>query len=153
MTENEKEAIEDLKNSIKYAKNCCREDTYVNQETIYIILNLVQKQQEEIEKQNKKRESYEASYESIHKQYMQCKKSLKGIINKQNEEIEKYKHLYQKTLDGAVKADRENLKKDKIIKNAITEIESLRTYFSEDLQPDFIRILEILKENKYNIEE
>lgn len=85
MTENEKEAIEDLKNSIKYAKNCCREDTYVNQETIYIILNLVQKQQEEIEK------------------------------------------------------------KDKTIKNAITEIESLRTYFSEDLQPDFIRILENIK--------
>ena len=29
-----------------------------------------------------------------------------------------------------------------------SEIETLRTYFSEDLQPDFIRILEILKDKK-----
>ena len=36
--------------------------------------------------------------------------------------------------------------KDKIIEKAITEIETLRTYFSVDLQPDFIRILEILKD-------
>ena len=39
-------------------------------------------------------------------------------------------------------------KRNKIINNAITEIETLRTYFSEDLQPDFIRILEILKDKK-----
>lgn len=39
-------------------------------------------------------------------------------------------------------------KKDEIINNAIIEIENLRQYFSEDLQPDFIRILEILKDKK-----
>ena len=39
-------------------------------------------------------------------------------------------------------------KKDKIINNAIIEIEKFRQYFSEDLQPDFIRILEILKDKK-----
>ena len=39
-------------------------------------------------------------------------------------------------------------KKDEIINNAIIEIENLRQYFSEDLQPDFIGILEILKDKK-----
>ena len=37
-------------------------------------------------------------------------------------------------------------KKDKIINSAINEIENLRQYFSEDLQSDFVRILEILKD-------
>lgn len=44
--------------------------------------------------------------------------------------------------------DAELEKKDKIINSTITEIENLRQYFSEDLQPDFIRILEILKDKK-----
>lgn len=39
-------------------------------------------------------------------------------------------------------------KKDKIINNAIIEVENLRQYFSEDLQVDFIGILEILKDKK-----
>lgn len=42
----------------------------------------------------------------------------------------------------------ENKKKDKIINNAIVEIEDIRQYFSEDLQPEFIRVLEILKDKK-----
>lgn len=41
-----------------------------------------------------------------------------------------------------------NKKKDKIINNAITEVENIRQYFSEDLQPEFIRVLEILKDKK-----
>lgn len=39
-------------------------------------------------------------------------------------------------------------KKDKIINDAIIAVENLRQYFSEDLQPDFIGILEILKDKK-----
>lgn len=39
-------------------------------------------------------------------------------------------------------------KKDKIINNSINEIEKIRQYFSEDLQVEFIRILEILKNKK-----
>ncbi|MDO4282368.1 MAG: hypothetical protein Q4D02_01915 [Clostridia bacterium] len=39
-------------------------------------------------------------------------------------------------------------KRDNIINNTIDEVECLRQYFSEDLQPDFIRILEILKDKK-----
>jgi hypothetical protein len=42
----------------------------------------------------------------------------------------------------------ENKKKDKIINNAITEVENIRQYFSEDLQPEFIGVLEILKDKK-----
>lgn len=54
-------------------------------------------------------------------------RKLLRIINNQKSEIEK---------------------KDEIINNAIIEIENLREYFSEDLQPDFIIILEILKDKK-----
>lgn len=39
-------------------------------------------------------------------------------------------------------------KKDKIIDDTIIAVENLRQYFSEDLQPDFIIILEILKNKK-----
>lgn len=49
------------------------------------------------------------------------------VIEKQQEEIEK---------------------KDKIINNSINEIEKIRQYFSEDLQVEFIRVLEILKDKK-----
>ena len=38
--------------------------------------------------------------------------------------------------------------KVKIINKTIEKIEILRQYFSEDLQPDFIMILEILKNKK-----
>lgn len=58
---------------------------------------------------------------------------------------------HQITLDLLYKYEEQQekiKKKEKIINNAITEIETLRTYFSEDLQPDFIRILEILKDKK-----
>lgn len=44
--------------------------------------------------------------------------------------------------------EKENKKKDKIIDNAITEVENIRQYFSEDLQTEFIRVLEILKDKK-----
>ncbi len=55
----------------------------------------------------------------------------------------------QNTLRETIKTLQKELeKKDKIINNAINEIETLRTYFSEDLQPDFIKILEILKDKK-----
>lgn len=55
----------------------------------------------------------------------------------------------QDTLSETIKILQKDLKKkNETINNAITEIETLRTYFSEDLQPDFIRILEILKDKK-----
>lgn len=53
-------------------------------------------------------ESYSASYKRIYKQYMQCKKSLKGIINKQNKEIEEAKENY-KTIIQQLKTEYEQL--------------------------------------------
>lgn len=38
------------------------------------------------------------------------------------------------------------IKQEKIIENAINEVEKIRQYFSEDVQVEFIRILEILKD-------
>lgn len=90
------------------------------------------------------------------------------IIKKQQEEIEKLKDNNKKLLRklrnrvkevkklekySLYKTEFSNLnkqieKKDKIIDNTINEIENLRQYFAEDLQPDFIRILEILKDKK-----
>lgn len=54
----------------------------------------------------------------------------------------------QEALENLLKRNKELEKKDKIINNTINEIEKLRQDFSEDLQPDFIRILEILKDKK-----
>ena len=55
------------------------------------------------------------------------------------------KQIWQETIDTVLS---ELEKKDKIINDSIKEIEIFRQYFSEDLQPDFIRILEILKDKK-----
>ena len=54
-------------------------------------------------------------------------KTILNLIKKQQAEIEK---------------------KDNIINRAIEEVEKEREYFSEDLQPEFIGILEILKDKK-----
>ena len=38
-----------------------------------------------------------------------------NLIEKLQAELEKYKYLYQKALDNTIKADKENIQKDKII--------------------------------------
>lgn len=42
-------------------------------------------------------------------------KTILNLIQKQQAELEKYKYLYQKALDNTIKADKENIQKDKII--------------------------------------
>jgi hypothetical protein len=42
-------------------------------------------------------------------------KAILNLIEKQQAELEKYKYLYQKALDNTIKADKENIQKDKII--------------------------------------
>lgn len=71
----------------------------------------------------------------------------KGTLKTMKENIDK---KYLKSRNSVAIESALNLleKKDEIINNAIIEIENLRQYFSEDLQPDFIRILEILKDKK-----
>lgn len=80
----------------------------------------------------------ELDCEILRKKYDQLRKeNEKSYLQGFKDSEEKY---------STVIAD--NMKKDEIINKAINEIESLREYFSEDLQPDFIRILEILKDKK-----
>ena len=75
-----------------------------------------------------------------------------NLVEKKDDKIEKLKK--QNKLVSKEHEERFNEfeaeieKKNKTINNAITEIETLRTYFSKNLQPDFIRILEILKDKK-----
>lgn len=99
--------------------------------------------------------------------YIEAIESVLNLLEKKDEEIEKYKmmlaencartlnsnlkqkHKHEEDLEALHLGWKEEIeKKDEIINNAIIEIENLRQYFSEDLQPDFIRILEILKDKK-----
>lgn len=72
-------------------------------------------------------------------------KTVLNLLENKDKQIEQYQNMLA-TNDMLHVLECE--KKDKIINNAIVEIENLRQYFSEDLQPDFIRILEILKDKK-----
>lgn len=65
----------------------------------------------------------------------------KDIFPKKAQAIETVLNMLQEQQE-------ENKKKDKIINDAITEVENIRQYFSEDLQPEFIEVLEILKDKK-----
>ena len=58
------------------------------------------------------------------------------------------KEAIDTVLNLITKLEKENEEKDKQINNAINEVENIRQYFSEDLQPEFIRVLEILKNKK-----
>lgn len=66
------------------------------------------------------------------------------LINTMQAEFERLENLE----DNTDMLKEELKKKDKIIDNSINEIEKIRQYFSEDLQVEFIRILEILKDKK-----
>lgn len=78
--------------------------------------------------------------------WIDYEKRNKDKIQKADELIE----IQETVLSMLQEQQEENKKKDKIINNAIVEIENIRQYFSEDLQPEFIRVLEILKDKKSN---
>lgn len=72
-----------------------------------------------------------------HKVILELLKRHKEYLSEQKQDKKRIQEL-----------EKENKKKDKIIDNAIVEIENIRQYFSEDLQPEFIGVLEILKDKK-----
>jgi hypothetical protein len=74
--------------------------------------------------------------------------TILNLIQKQEKEIQLSNKVIDKRNQEKLELAEMLLKKDKIIDDAINEIESLRQYFSEDLQPEFIGILEILKDKK-----
>lgn len=73
---------------------------------------------------------------------------LEEIIQQLQEENKQKDSLYEHTINELRRVDSELAEKEKIIENAINEVENLRQYFSEDLQVEFITILEILKNKK-----
>lgn len=116
----DKEAIEAMQHWIEYEK-ANKEKINKADELIEIqetVLNLIQTQQEEIFKLQAKADRLKVARENWKKTY-----------NQAEEEIEKYKYLYQKALDNTIKADRDNLKKDKIIDLTIAFIS---TRYKED---------------------
>lgn len=131
---NEEEAIKNVKEQlegIKKANECglaTKGEFNKDIEAIETVLNLLEKKDEEIEK-----------YKMMLAE--NCARTLNSNL--------KQKHKHEEDLEALHLGWKEEIeKKDEIINNAIIEIENLRQYFSEDLQPDFIRILEILKDKK-----
>jgi hypothetical protein len=118
MTDKEEKAIERCNQLIKVEH--ANWIGISNQVAIETVLNLIQTQQAEID---------------ILKQEKATAWEDWNIIN---EYCEQEKQKYKAEIE----------KKDKIIDNSINEIEKIRQYFSEDLQVEFIRILEILKDKK-----
>lgn len=96
---------------------------------------------------DKKKEAIDTLFHLEHiNTYLDLYKNHNVII--ESDTILKWKNATQTVLSMLKEKDKELEKKNKIINNAIIEIENLRQYFSEDLQPDFIGILEILKDKK-----
>lgn len=116
MTNKEKEAIERCNQLIKVEH--ANWIGISNQVAIETVLNLIQNQQEEIFKLQAKVDRLKVARDNWKKTFYQAE-----------EEIEKYKYLYQKALDNTIKADRDNLKKDKIIDLTIAFIS---TRYKED---------------------
>ena len=71
-----------------------------------------------------------------------------NLIQQLQEENKQKTSLYKRTMNELRRVDEELAEKETIIENAINEVENLRQDFSEDVQPDFVRILEILKNKK-----
>lgn len=122
----EKEAIEKLEffKETGYATFMIKYDvdrTTANgmiKRTIETVLNLIQKQDKEIELLSKK--LYLCTPE---------------IPQHEHQKYVSYVDLIDKII-----------KLEEIIDNAINEVEKIRQYFSEDVQVEFIRVLEILKD-------
>ena len=87
---------------------------------------------------------------TVNKLYNEDLETVLNLIQTQQEEIEQSNKVIDKRNEEKLKLVEMCLKKDKIINNSINEIEKIRQYFSEDLQVEFIRILEILKDKKSN---
>lgn len=164
MTDKEKEAIEILRKLYSYQRGKAipdADDYIFNKEykATETVLNLIQTQQEEIEALKmklaeniartvnsdlKKKYKHEDDLEALHLGWKEEIEKKEALIHTMQAEFERLENLE----DNTDMLKEELKKKDKIINNSINEIEKIRQYFSEDLQVEFIRILEILKDKK-----
>ncbi len=116
MSEEEKKAIRDLKDNIEYARKCGREDTYTNQETIYIILNLIQKQQEEIKTLETTLQGYQglSTVIDIKQEEIDSLKDIKEIVESKVTDLRKIKQVDNLKSENWI-LEQEAKKQDKII--------------------------------------
>ena len=119
MTDDEKKEINKLKE--KY------QTEFLDDYELRFIFNVVKKQQEEIFKLQAKTDRLKVARENWKKTFYQAE-----------EEIEKYKYLYSKALNNTIKADRDGLKKDKIIDLMAVHIKTTAIYEcpSKDCEDD-----------------
>lgn len=127
MTE-EQEVIERLKLDISAG-----EYSTTKTEVLETVLSMLKEKDKEIEHQKEKRNN---------------QKQELAILNEKQKEMNKLINIVSSYKAMFKKQQKEMKKKDKQINNAINEVENIRQYFSEDLQPEFIRVLEILKNKK-----
>jgi len=115
-----------------------------------ILLNLIKTQQKELDLYNETEIALNNRIIDLEAEIEKLSNNNKDLLRKLRNRVKEVKKLtkyslYKKefaTLNKQIK------KKDEIINNSINEIERLRQYFSEDLQVEFVRILEILKDKK-----
>lgn len=145
LSEEEKKAIEWLKNKSDECTNIINASSYIGNKKAYAkertnfktVLNLITKLQKENEDIKSRKEHQKIRF-----------KRYKENIDKQHEEIyenlvfenEKYKYLYQKALDNTVKADKENMQLKK-------QIDLMAEYMEENM--DEYQLDEIY-EKQYN---
>ena len=101
------------------------------------VLNIITKLQKENEHQTEKINNQKCELAVLNEK----QKDMNKLIN----DVKSYKGQFKRQEKQIRELQKENEEKDKKIDNAINEVENIRQYFSEDLQPEFIRVLEILK--------
>ena len=100
---NKEEIIADLKKTIEYAQNCCREDAYINQETLFAVLNLLEKKDRTIQQ-------------------------LKDENKTLNRQAQQY---FETTIIQSQQYDKETTKNDKIIDEMAKEFRTKTLMYSD----------------------
>lgn len=147
VTTNEEEAIERCKELIKESHSCWIGIT--NQIAIETILNLIVNQKAEIDGLNFDKEiltdtinkqieeiKFQKDINNIQKKRnKQTEKSLKGIINKQNREIETLKRDFKIVDHECSRLEQEDIRKDKIINKMVKQIVGLTIFDMKKEEP------------------
>ena len=83
-------------------------------------------------------------YDTELKELQQAIETVLNLIQEQEKEIEKYKKLYQKSLDDAVVTAHDNMQKDKIIdelakafkQDDVRSVEEIKQYFERKVKDE-----------------
>lgn len=120
---NDKEAIERLNRMLIAESTTNNIATRVYISDLRIALNLIEKQKAEIE--------FQKDINNTEKErHKQTEKSLKGIINKQNKEIETLKRDFEIVDHECSRLEQEDIRKDKIINLMASHIKHPKVMFT-----------------------